>query len=179
MDRELTDSTVSMQRMERFEKNIDQKKRLRQKANQGDPRAQYLMGLMAIRGSETKNYPEALVWFSLSAVQSQPDAQYNLAVLYERGLGAEKNKSKALLWYHAAAENNYPQAQFNLGCFFLWGIGTSQNFDEAVRWHKRASEQGITEAKQNLIRLAKMDGESTISHKRLQKFHHTLDLTKK
>ena len=48
------------------------------------------------------------------AQEGDPDAQYNLAYLYENGLGVPKNETKALELYQQAADQGHPAAQNNL-----------------------------------------------------------------
>lgn len=51
-------------------------------------------------------YYQAKDCYKLAAEHGHPDAQYNLAVFYELGLGGLiRNTEKALAWYHSAAEN--------------------------------------------------------------------------
>jgi len=48
------------------------------------------------------------------AQEGDPDAQYNLAYMYENGLGVPKNETKALELYQQAADRGHPAAQDNL-----------------------------------------------------------------
>lgn len=48
------------------------------------------------------------------AQAGDPDAQYNLAYLYENGLGVPKNEAKALELYQQAADQGHSAAQNNL-----------------------------------------------------------------
>ncbi len=48
------------------------------------------------------------------AQAGDPDAQYNLAYLYENGLGVTKNEAKALALYQQAADQGHSAAQNNL-----------------------------------------------------------------
>jgi len=48
------------------------------------------------------------------AQEGDPDAQYNLAYLYENGLGVPKNETKALELYQQAADQGHPAAQNNI-----------------------------------------------------------------
>lgn len=49
------------------------------------------------------------------AQAGDPDAQYNLAYLYENGLGVPKDEAKALELYQQAAAQGHSAAQDNLG----------------------------------------------------------------
>jgi TPR repeat protein len=48
------------------------------------------------------------------AQEGDPDAQYNLAYIYENGLGVPKDETKALELYQQAANQGHPAAQTNL-----------------------------------------------------------------
>ena len=48
------------------------------------------------------------------AQEGDPDAQYNLAYIYENGLGVPKDETKALELYQQAADQGHPAAQNNL-----------------------------------------------------------------
>ncbi len=48
------------------------------------------------------------------AQAGDPDAQYNLAYLFENGLGVPKNEAKALELYRQAADQGHSAAQNNL-----------------------------------------------------------------
>lgn len=48
------------------------------------------------------------------AQKGDPDAQYNLAYLYENGLGVPKDEARALDLYQQAADQGHSAAQSNL-----------------------------------------------------------------
>jgi TPR repeat protein len=48
------------------------------------------------------------------AQAGDPDAQYNLAYMYENGIGVPKNEAKALELYQQAADQGHSEAQNNL-----------------------------------------------------------------
>ena len=48
------------------------------------------------------------------AQEGDPDAQYNLAYLYENGLGVPKNETKALELYQQAADQGHTAAQIGI-----------------------------------------------------------------
>lgn len=48
------------------------------------------------------------------AQAGDPDAQYNLAYIYENGLGVTKDEAKALELYQQAADQGHSAAQSNL-----------------------------------------------------------------
>ena len=48
--------------------------------------------------------PQQVSSLTSSAKNGDPEAQYNLGLLYEEGRGVEKDFGKALIWYHQAAK---------------------------------------------------------------------------
>ena len=51
-----------------------------------------------------QSYQEAVTLFRQSAMQGNPDAQYNLAVAYAFGEGVNQDFNEAVTWYAQAAE---------------------------------------------------------------------------
>lgn len=90
--------------------------------------------------------------FMSHADSGNAEAQYKLALCYERGTGGvEKNISEALKWYIKAANQNYPDALNAVGNYYLNGYGgLRENNEEAVRWYKKAVVYNHAEAYYNL-----------------------------
>jgi TPR repeat protein len=65
-------------------------------------KAQYDRGVTLIESPQ--GYEEAFRLFNEAAKQPFPKAMYNLAVMYEQGLGTIKNIPQAILWYQEAAK---------------------------------------------------------------------------
>ncbi|MGH7182158.1 MAG: tetratricopeptide repeat protein [Nitrospiraceae bacterium] len=84
----------------------------------------------------------------------EPRAQYNLAVLYDKGLGVPQNDAEALRWYMRAAEHGDARAQFNLGLMYMNGQGIEPNLIEAYYWVSLSTAQGNANAPSALDYLA-------------------------
>ena len=70
------------------------------KAEQGDPKAQNVMGTYYESGNGfEKDYGKAIYWYRKSANQGNSNAQYHLAVLCNK---AENNPLKAYYWFEVA-----------------------------------------------------------------------------
>ena len=101
----------------------------------------------AIRGGEyvaldRADYGTALkVWMS-AAQGGDPDAQYYVGVLYEKGAEGQPNYTKAAEWYRQAAERGVSRAAMNLGRLFEQGLGVEKNVAESRKWYARASGVG-------------------------------------
>jgi uncharacterized protein len=57
-----------------------------------------------------RHYREAAHWYALAAEYDHGGAQYNLATMYETGLGVEQNLSQAYMWTLLARDNDVPDA---------------------------------------------------------------------
>ena len=120
-------------------------------AKQGEPSAQYILGLMYDNGEGVpEDDKQAIKWYRLAADQGYADAQYNLGVMYANGYGEPKDDKQAVQWFRLAAEQGHAEAQFNLGYIYNKGQGTDVDNDEAVKWYKLAFENGLVNAEYNL-----------------------------
>src|SRR5262249_3190565 len=63
-------------------------------------------------------------------------AQFNVAVLYEKGLGVPRELVEAAKWYRKAAEQGDVQAQYSMGLLSENGTGTPRDPDEARKWYR-------------------------------------------
>lgn len=76
------------------------------KAQNGDVRAQYLVGYMYEIGKRVKqNYKKAFEWYEKAAVQGDSYAQFNLGIMYNNGQGVRQDKSIAKKWYGKSCDN--------------------------------------------------------------------------
>jgi localization factor PodJL len=48
------------------------------------------------------DYVKAAGWFGRAAAYGEADAEFDLAILYERGLGVSRNLAEAYKWYAVA-----------------------------------------------------------------------------
>ncbi len=102
-------------------------------------------------------------------VEDDPDAQFQLGWMYEKGLGTAVNILLALESYQKAAEkkhseafnqlkekaiiNNNISAQLILGDMYEKGLGVARSVEEALVWYRRAAEKGDKSAEQAVQRL--------------------------
>ncbi len=90
-------------------------KELRPLTEQGNSRAQGLLGLMYVQGQGVPlDYEKAAKWFRLSAEQGYALAQYSLGVAYANGDGVPQDDKEALKWIRLAAEQGAAIAQSDL-----------------------------------------------------------------
>jgi len=80
--------------------------------------------------------------FRAAAEAGNFEAQFNVGLMYERGIGVSKDERESLVWYRKSAEQGYSNAQFNLGVMYENGRGTAVDFSQAHQWYRKAAVQG-------------------------------------
>jgi TPR repeat protein len=105
------------------------------------------VGLEAFR---RQDYATALREWTPLADAGNSHAQFNLALLYARGLGVERDDARATALYSSAAEAGIARAQYELGLAYTSGIGVPVDTARAAHWHRKAAGQGLTEAQHGL-----------------------------
>ena len=109
--------------------------------------ADFQKGLNAARNGD---FATALREWKPLAEQGHAVAQYNLGVMFEKGLGVLKDYKTAVKWWKLAAEQGSADAQYNLGQMYRKGLGVLKDYKTAVKWYRLAAEQGIADAQGNL-----------------------------
>ncbi len=123
-------------------------------AEQGDPQAQYNLGLCYYEGRGVyQNMTSAVKWFRKAAEQGFAEAQMSLGCCYDRGEGVKRDMRVAVQWYRKAAEQGVTHAQYNLGSCYACGDGVTQDKVEAVKWYRKAAEAGDPKAMEELKKL--------------------------
>jgi TPR repeat protein len=80
-------------------------------AEQGDPVAQFNLGLLYLDGHGVpQSYLEAANWFRRAAEQDYTQAQHNLGAMYGSGQGVKRDLVQAYKWLNICA------AKGNTGC---------------------------------------------------------------
>ena len=112
-------------------------------AKQGDPLAQYSIGLCYEKGDGvTKWVNNAGKWYRKSAEQGNADAQHALGLLYVRGDGVTKDYAEAIKWFRNAAQKGFAKSQQNLGQMYADGIGVPKDEIEGLAWFNIAAASG-------------------------------------
>lgn len=118
---------------------------LKSDANNGDVQAQMLFGNIYLDGTNKlvkgkafiKNEQLALQWFKKAARHGEAAAQFQVAKMYEEGLGAFQNTTRAYLWaklaVHTGKMQNYAEYK------------TVELFVDDL--HKRLDSEEITKVK--------------------------------
>lgn len=96
----------------------------------------------ALRAFRRGQYAEALSLTKPLAQQGNPYAQFNMAVMYDDGVGLPQNLQLALKWYKRAADAGLVDAQYMVGRFYGGGRGVPQNPGIALFWFDLARAGG-------------------------------------
>lgn len=128
--------------------------RLVEKANRGDPQAQYDLAVyFAARRSGGLASSEAVRWLRLAAERGHIEAQSDLGLLYYRGAGVPRDLTEAARWLRRASEQGHAAAQADLGRLHFLGHGVPRDHERAAQWYRKAAEQGFAPAQFNLAGL--------------------------
>ncbi len=128
--------------------NLDEAMNWYQKAAlEKDKDALYHLALLLIR-REQPDFENAAKLLGEAARQGHPNAQYNLAVMYQKGDGVEQNDQKALYWYEKAADLGLAIAQYNLGMIYFAGDIVLKDEEKARSLWESAAAQGFEKAVQ-------------------------------
>ena len=103
-----------------------------------------------IAAYQADDMPLAYKEFLAAAKEGDADSQFNLALMYEQGIGVGKDEKEAVVWYGKAASQGNASAQFNLGVLYENGRGTEIDFARANELYRKASVQGDALAIGNL-----------------------------
>lgn len=119
----------------------------RQRAEAGDPEAQYNLAVIQDIGRRgAPNHAEAARCYRLAAEQGHVGAQHGLAYLYRVGRGVPRDEAEAVRWYEKAAAQGHAEAQFALGEIRA-AAGDGRG---AAAWFGKAAERGHAHAQYRL-----------------------------
>ena len=125
------------------------------RADGGDAKAQYQLGLAYFKGVGIERDPQlALKWIEKAAEQGYSEAQYALGAMHHGGRGALQSFPLAYKWFERAAQQNHSEAQFSLGVMYRNGQGIPVDKSKAYIWFNLAAAQGherAREARDNVL----------------------------
>jgi TPR repeat protein len=99
-----------------------------------------------LAAAEKGDYATALRLWRPLADQGEPNAQYNIGLMYDQGKGVPQDHVQAAAWYRKAGEQGHRVAQHNIGVMYANGQGVPQDSATAVAWYRKAGEQGLSSA---------------------------------
>lgn len=123
-------------------------------ASQGEYLAQLTLARWYCYGDRPekieKNEKKALQWCKKAMKHNKPEAEYFVALMYEKGMGVPKNMTRARKYYRKAAKKNYANAQYHLGLMYHDGLGVLINLPRAKKYYTQAAKNNHATAQNNL-----------------------------
>jgi hypothetical protein len=92
------------------------------------------------------NYGKAFTEINPLAFEGNAEAQFNLGLMYAKGLWVSQNDGEAVKWYRKAAEQGHGQARLDLGLMYYNGLGVVRNPVEGYKWAILSASQGNKQA---------------------------------
>ncbi len=93
------------------------------------------------------------MWLNIKG-SARAEAMFNLAILYDQGLGVEESIEQALIYYEQAARGGSRSAAYQLGLIYLHDKRIEQDNRQAEHWLTVAAHDGDEDAAQLLKQLA-------------------------
>ena len=81
------------------------------------------------------DYAKSLALWLPLAEHGHRTAAFNVAVLYEKGLGTPQDYREAARWYEKAADEGDLEAAYNVAMFYETGNGVAKNAEQARKWY--------------------------------------------
>lgn len=127
---------------------------IKQAADNGNPRAMYIMSLYYQGGYEVVkiNKEKRNSWCERAYPYKEPLSTYGYATWCLK-YGSDEQKSIYTLIFkdiQLLAESGNPFAQSAMGYLYRKGYGVAKDYAEAVKWYRKAAEQGYATAQSNL-----------------------------
>lgn len=108
-------------------------------AKGGDPKAQYILGVMYLNRMVQPPSETAAAELMISSGEAGFEkAQVELARMYREGHGVEQDFAKSFLWSMKAAEAGDVGAQLQVADSFAFGYGVDPDPVEAYKWYEIA-----------------------------------------
>jgi len=124
------------------------------KAEGGDAKAQYNLGMMYHNGggkAHPRDYEEAMKWLRLAADQGNVEAEDRVGLMYYLGEGVRQDYAEAVRWYKTAANKGNAHAQWQLVDMYQKGIGVPRDLEESKRWARAGATAGPWRASRSIV----------------------------
>jgi len=114
----------------------------------------------AVQDYNAGAYIKAFNTFFTLAKEENPEAAFNVGLMYEKGQGVRTDSKQAMQWYEKAAKAGYAPAAYNLAV--LIEASHKPHAAEVARyWYEKAVDGNVTQAYNNLA-LLYLEGKSVL-----------------
>ena len=106
------------------------------------------------KGLEQRSINRPIVaasYFEKAAEKGYRSAQYQLALMYDRGEGVLEDKEKALYWAIQSAKDGDSEALFTVAVWLDRGYGGERQFSEVLSFYELSAVAGNPKAMASLI----------------------------
>ena len=140
-------------KLQRMQDQQKQFKKLLGKAEAGDLKAQYEVGIMYLKGKGVEtDGRKARSWIGKAAERGVNKAVTRLGILYYKGEGGAKDYRQALKLFKGVSSDSV-LAQYYLGEMYADGKGVSRNYTTAIEWYQKAADGGFQRASGKIINM--------------------------
>jgi TPR repeat protein len=115
-------------------------------AKQGDMESNYRLGreyIFSPSGVVEKDLAKAYDYLMTAAKLGDPRAMFEVATIYDYGMGRPKDIALAAKWYKYAADYGHAQGQYNFATMLETGEGVPKDEIEAYKYFRLAAAQGF------------------------------------
>jgi len=108
-----------------------------------------------------------------SASSGYVDAQYELALLYDKGSYGiiSSDLHAAFKWYKASAQQGHVMSQYEVGAMYYYGEGVRQSYVKAIIWYLKAALQNQADAQYELGQMYSSGQGVSIDYKKAIKWY--------
>ncbi|QVL21426.1 sel1 repeat family protein [Pseudomonas qingdaonensis] len=123
-------------------------------AELGSLKAVSQVGAMYASGRGCEVCPQKAAQYTLKAAYAgDPQAQYNLSVLYANGTNGLKSESEAIKWLQESAAQEFPEAVYDFACYIMEGhvpgrapAEAEAEFEKAMQFDKFRARAAVLAA---------------------------------
>ena len=117
-------------------------------ADMGSDEAQCELGFWYCNGERglEKNVAESNRWFLMAANNGHDEAQFQMGIKYDKGIGVRKNHKEALKWFKRASSKENIRALYMIGRCYYYGDGVCVDERMAFYCLRRSAERGYPPA---------------------------------
>lgn len=129
----------------------------------------YVKGLDFLKKQDVTS---AIPWFEKAIAQGNPEANYQMGLLYARGDHVPQDYARARECLLTSGMMGHPKALYYLGHLYGEGSGVKQDYVEALKWFWLAASHGDSRAKRYIrVMVGKVSNEE---YNRAEKEVHAL-----